>query len=89
MPDVPEGKPRTVVSGRCPLTDQVEKLTQQMAEVMSRLSALESIRMQSKVCGRAGRAGRWWWRVAGGGAVEGRWWCGPSSGGNAVMRHAL
>ncbi|PNW78958.1 hypothetical protein CHLRE_09g395769v5 [Chlamydomonas reinhardtii] len=53
MPDVPEGKPRTVVSGRCPLTDQVEKLTQQMAEVMSRLSALESIRMQSKSEGDA------------------------------------
>ncbi|KAG2426084.1 hypothetical protein HXX76_013272 [Chlamydomonas incerta] len=53
MPDVPEGKPRTVVSGRCPLTDQVDKLTQQMAEVMARLSALESIRIESKSEGDA------------------------------------
>ncbi|KXZ54829.1 hypothetical protein GPECTOR_4g900 [Gonium pectorale] len=48
LPDVPEAKGRKVVSGRCPLTDQVEKLTEQMAEVLARLSALESIRMQPK-----------------------------------------
>ncbi|GFR45288.1 hypothetical protein Agub_g6396 [Astrephomene gubernaculifera] len=48
LPDVPQGKGRTVVSGRCPLTDQVERLTEQMAEVLARLSALESIRLQPK-----------------------------------------
>ncbi|EFJ51151.1 hypothetical protein VOLCADRAFT_87941 [Volvox carteri f. nagariensis] len=48
LPDVPQGKGRTVVSGRCPLTDQVQRLTEQMAEVLARLSALESIRMQPK-----------------------------------------
>ncbi|GIL42392.1 hypothetical protein Vafri_370, partial [Volvox africanus] len=48
LPDVPQAKGRTVVSGRCPLTDQVQRLTEQMAEVLARLSALESIRMQPK-----------------------------------------
>ncbi|GLC35169.1 hypothetical protein PLESTM_000287000 [Pleodorina starrii] len=48
LPDVPQGKGRTVVSGRCPLTDQVQRLTEQMGEVLARLSALESIRMQPK-----------------------------------------
>ncbi len=48
LPDVPQGKGRTVVSGRCPLTDQVQRLTEQMAEVLARLAALESIRMQPK-----------------------------------------
>lgn len=42
------GGGRITVSGRCPLTEAVEELTRQMAEVMARLAALESIKMQPR-----------------------------------------